>query len=153
MVLPTESNLQLLSTSLFQSDEYEAPGYKTLECSYYRARVIGRHHGLTIDDILSHNLKFWQSHMDAIIIRDIVAHLFAIQYNLVAGTIAPYATKRPDLRPQYHFRELAHSSSYSACFMLNEINHGCGAKNLETTAMLQSDGSFILHSPTPRAAK
>lgn len=38
--------------------------------------------------------------MDAIIIRDIVAHiLFSIQYNLVAGTIAPYALKRPDLRP------------------------------------------------------
>ena len=38
--------------------------------------------------------------MDAIIIRDIVAHiLFSIQYNLVAGTIAPYTLKRPDLRP------------------------------------------------------
>lgn len=38
--------------------------------------------------------------MDAIIIRDIVAHvLFSIQYNLVAGTIAPYAMKRPDLQP------------------------------------------------------
>lgn len=38
--------------------------------------------------------------MDAIIIRDIVAHIiFSIQYNLVAGTIAPYAMKRPDLQP------------------------------------------------------
>lgn len=38
--------------------------------------------------------------MDAIIIRDIVAHIiFSIQYNLVAGTIAPYALKRPDLQP------------------------------------------------------
>ena len=56
--------------------------------------------GLTIDDILYLTPKFWQSHMDAIIIRDIVAHiLFSIQYNLVAGTIAPYAMKRPDLQP------------------------------------------------------
>jgi uncharacterized protein with HEPN domain len=38
--------------------------------------------------------------MDAITIRDLVAHtLFSIQYNLVAGTIAPYSLKRPDLRP------------------------------------------------------
>lgn len=38
--------------------------------------------------------------MDAIMMRDMAAHiLFSIQYNLVAGTIAPYALKRPDLRP------------------------------------------------------
>jgi hypothetical protein len=38
--------------------------------------------------------------MDPIIIRDTVAHvLFSIQFNLVAGTIAPYVMKRPDLRP------------------------------------------------------
>jgi len=37
--------------------------------------------------------------------------------------------------------------------MLNEVDHGCDAKNLETTAELQSNGSFILHSPTPGAAK
>ena len=37
--------------------------------------------------------------------------------------------------------------------MLNEVDHGCDAKNLETTATLQSDGSFVLHTPTPGAAK
>ncbi|CAG8904521.1 unnamed protein product [Penicillium egyptiacum] len=100
MPIPTESSLRLLSTPLFQSKGYEAPSYESLERSYYRARAIGRHHALTIDDILSLTPKFWQSHMDAIIIRDIVAHiLFSIQYNLVAGTIAPYALKRRDLRP------------------------------------------------------
>ncbi|OQE96238.1 hypothetical protein PENNAL_c0001G08606 [Penicillium nalgiovense] len=89
--------------------------------------------------------------MDAIIIRDIVAHiLFSIQYNLVAGTIAPYALKRPDLRP---VMEKILNFDVSACFMLNEVDHGCDAKNLETTATLQSDGSFVLHSPTPGAAK
>ncbi|OQE42967.1 hypothetical protein PENCOP_c003G03942 [Penicillium coprophilum] len=147
----TEPSLQLLSTSLFRSEGYEAPGYESLERSYHRARVIGRHHGLTIDDILSLTPKFWQSHMDAIVIRDIVAHLlFTIQYNLVAGTIGPYAMKRPDLRP---VMEKILNFDVSACFMLNEVDHGCDAKNLETTATLQSDGSFVLHSPTPGAAK
>ncbi|KAJ5169359.1 uncharacterized protein N7500_002142 [Penicillium coprophilum] len=147
----TEPSLQLLSTSLFRSEGYEASGHESLERSYHRARAIGRHHGLTIDDILSLTPKFWQSHMDAIVIRDIVAHLlFTIQYNLVAGTIGPYAMKRPDLRP---VMEKILSFDVSACFMLNEIDHGCDAKNLETTATLQSDGSFVLHSPTPGAAK
>ncbi|KZN85602.1 Peroxisomal acyl-coenzyme A oxidase [Penicillium chrysogenum] len=151
MQVPTESSLPLLSTPLFQSKGYEAASYETLERSYYRAREIGRHHGLTIDDILSLTPKFWKSHMDAIIIRDIVAHiLFSIQYNLVAGTIAPYTLKRPDLRP---VMEKILNFDVSACFMLNEVDHGCDAKNLETTATLQSDGSFVLHSLTPGAAK
>ncbi|OQE13097.1 hypothetical protein PENFLA_c054G09892 [Penicillium flavigenum] len=151
MQVPTESSLPLLSTPLFQSKGYEAASYETLERSYYRAREIGRHHGLTINDILSLTPKFWKSHMDAIIIRDIVAHiLFSIQYNLVAGTIAPYALKRPDLRP---VMDKILNFDVSACFMLNEVDHGCDAKNLETTATLQSDGSFVLHSPAPGAAK
>jgi hypothetical protein len=37
--------------------------------------------------------------------------------------------------------------------MLNELDHGCDAKNLETTATWQPDGSFIVHSPSPGAAK
>lgn len=37
--------------------------------------------------------------------------------------------------------------------MLTELDHGLDAKNLETTATLQSDGSFVLHTPRPGAAK
>ncbi|KAF4770912.1 hypothetical protein HAV15_012572 [Penicillium sp. str.  len=151
MQIPTDSTVRLLSTPLFQSNGYEAPSNESLERSYYRARSIGRHHGLTIDDILRLTPKFWESHMDAIIIRDIVAHIiFSIQYNLVAGTIAPYAMKRPDLQP---VMQKILNFDVCACFMLNEVDHGCDARSLETTATLQSDGSFVLHSPTPGAAK
>ena len=41
----------------------------------------------------------------------------------------------------------------SAPFMLNEVGHGCDSRNLETTATLQRDGSFILNTPTPEAVK
>ena len=37
--------------------------------------------------------------------------------------------------------------------MLTELDHGLDAKNLETTATRQLDGSFILHTPRPGAAK
>lgn len=37
--------------------------------------------------------------------------------------------------------------------MLNEVGHGCDSRNLETTATLQRDGSFILNTPTPEAVK
>ncbi|KAI1378031.1 acyl-CoA dehydrogenase/oxidase C-terminal [Hypoxylon crocopeplum] len=37
--------------------------------------------------------------------------------------------------------------------MLTEIGHGLDARNLETTATLQSDGSFDLHTPNKSAAK
>ncbi|KAI0478358.1 acyl-CoA dehydrogenase/oxidase [Xylaria cf. heliscus] len=38
-------------------------------------------------------------------------------------------------------------------FLLTEIGRGLDARNLETTATLQPDGSFDLHTPTPSAAK
>jgi len=42
---------------------------------------------------------------------------------------------------------------HRAGFMLTELGHGLDAKNLETTVTLQPDGSFILHTPRPEAAK
>ncbi|KAB8212709.1 hypothetical protein BDV33DRAFT_186280 [Aspergillus novoparasiticus] len=38
-------------------------------------------------------------------------------------------------------------------FMLNELSHGGDAKNLETAAIWQPDGSFILNTPNPGARK
>jgi acyl-CoA oxidase len=42
---------------------------------------------------------------------------------------------------------------YSAHFLLTELAHGLDAPNLETTATLQLDGSFMLNTPHPGAAK
>ncbi|RAL13275.1 uncharacterized protein BO97DRAFT_442692 [Aspergillus homomorphus CBS 101889] len=68
--------------------------------------------------------------MDGIIIRDPVAHInITIQYNLVVGTVA------------------------SGAFLLNEVGHGCDARNLETTASWQPDGKFTLNTPNGNAAK
>jgi alkylation response protein AidB-like acyl-CoA dehydrogenase len=41
----------------------------------------------------------------------------------------------------------------SAQFLLTEQAHGLDAPNLETTATLQPDGSFLLNTPHPGAAK
>ena len=41
----------------------------------------------------------------------------------------------------------------SAQFLLTEAGHGLDVKNMETTAVLQDDGSFILNTPHPGAAK
>lgn len=37
--------------------------------------------------------------------------------------------------------------------MLNEVGHGCDARNLETTATRESDGTFTLHTPNKDAVK
>jgi hypothetical protein len=53
-----------------------------------------------LDDVLSLTPKFWDAHMDGIIVRDVTAQiLWSIQFNLVAGTVAPFALQRPDLQP------------------------------------------------------
>ncbi|TCD67919.1 hypothetical protein EIP91_011783 [Steccherinum ochraceum] len=118
---------------------------------YQRMRALIRTYGLTINDILNLTPKFWALHMDLIAGKDGgVMMLLSIQLNLVAGTIAPFARERPELRPVL---QQILNCDVSAQFMLSEIGHGLDARNLKTTATLQPDGSYILNSPTRTAAK
>lgn len=66
------------------------------------------------------------------------------------GTIAAHAMMRPDL--QESLQEL---EQFNVCgeFILTELGHVLDARNIETTATMQPDGSFILHTPSPKAAK
>jgi len=87
----------------------------------------------------------------AILARDsALCVILSIHWNLCIGTIGKYAPQRPDLMPL-----LEKLMRFELCgeFLLTEIGHGLDARNLETTATLQPDGSFDLHSPTPTAAK
>jgi hypothetical protein len=55
---------------------------------------------LTPQDIVFMTPKFWALHVDQIAPLDGAATtLLTIQYNLAAGTLAPFAMKRPELRP------------------------------------------------------
>lgn len=73
-----------------------------------------------------------------------------IHINLCIGTISRFAASRPDLIPL-----LEDLLEFNICgeFMLTEIGHGLDARNIETTATLQPDGSFDLHSPNEAAWK
>lgn len=66
------------------------------------------------------------------------------------GTISSYLPGRSDLLPLLQALE-----RFDICgeFLLTELDHGLDARNLETTATLQADGSFVLHTPSLRAAK
>ncbi|GKZ86670.1 hypothetical protein AnigIFM56816_002082 [Aspergillus niger] len=145
------SSLSLLSSKLFDDHYGDVSRIEELKRSYHRARTIGQLHRLTIEDVLHLAPKFWAVHKDSIIARDPIAHiLVTIQLNLVVGTMAPFAIKRPDLHP---LMESILNFDISTPFMLTEVGHGCDARNLKTTATLQRDGSFILHTPTPEAVK
>ncbi|PYH31550.1 acyl-CoA oxidase [Aspergillus neoniger CBS 115656] len=94
------STLSLLSSKLFEHHYEDGPRIEELERSYHRARAIGQLHGVTLEACLHMTPKFWAVHKDGIIVRDAVSHiLVTIQLNLVAGTVAPFALKRPDLHP------------------------------------------------------
>ena len=55
---------------------------------------------LTPQDIFFLSPKFWQMHTDLINAVDVGATiLLTIQYNLAAGTLAPFAFNRPELQP------------------------------------------------------
>ena len=54
---------------------------------------------MTADDTLYLSPKFWEFHADNIHSLDGgSATLLTIQYNLMGGTLAPFAQKRPELR-------------------------------------------------------
>ncbi|KAK1966808.1 putative acyl-CoA oxidase [Colletotrichum sublineola] len=87
----------------------------------------------------------------AVAARDMTAFVIAtIHLNLCVGTIARFSRERPDLEAI-----LDDLLSFTACgeFMLTEVDHGLDARNLQTTATMESDGSFILNTPTAGAAK
>ena len=44
-------------------------------------------------------------------------------------------------------------SLFSGQFMLTELGHGLDIANMETKATRLPSGEFLLHSPTPSAAK
>ncbi|KAF9884606.1 hypothetical protein FE257_001428 [Aspergillus nanangensis] len=141
-----EGTVPLALSPLFQP-QYAAAHSETLALSYERARAICRHHG----DIMYLSKKFWALHLDYLMLQDLTAYtLVTIQYNLAAGTLAPFVQNNPPLED---LMQKILNFDVSAQFLLTELGHGLDAKNLETTATLQPDGSFILHTPTPAAAK
>ncbi len=73
-----------------------------------------------------------------------------IHINLCIGTLSNFVKDRPDLAGL-----LDGLLNFHICgeFMLTEVGHGLDARNLETTATLQPDGSFDLHTPNDTAAK
>ena len=73
--------------------------------------------------------------------RDMTAFIIAtIHLNLCIGTVRAFANDRPDLLPL-----LAALERFDVCgeFMLTELGHGLDARNLETTARMCPDGSFL----------
>ena len=68
--------------------------------SYLRAKTLANTFDVSADDIMNLTPKFWDIHTDPIATMDGAAYVFlVVQLNLAAGTLAPYARKRPDLRP------------------------------------------------------
>ncbi|TDL26559.1 acyl-CoA dehydrogenase NM domain-like protein [Rickenella mellea] len=141
----------LPKTKLFQRPIRRLSLDEQCELSYQRARAIAQQYALTAHDVLTLSEKFWELHMDNVAMMDGAAiTLLTIQYNLAAGTLAPFAMKRPELRP---LLQRILNFDVSAQFLLTEVSHGLDAMNLETTATLLPNGEFDLNSPNEGAAK
>jgi acyl-CoA oxidase len=95
--------------------------------------------------------KFWDLHLSPVMAYDGAATtLLTIQYNLVIGTLAPYAAKQPYLASLMYdllkFRTLGQ-------FLCTEVGHGLDVASMQTTATQLSSGEFLLSSPSDKAAK
>lgn len=142
---------ELAQSRLFQQYSHDWPLRDRVRLSYQRAQAIGRAYGFTRDDVLNTTEKLWQLHTDPICGIDGAAAILAtIQYNLCAGTIAPYATQHIEVSKAL---ERVLSFEVSGQFLLTELGHGIDALHLETTATLLPDGSFELNTPHERAGK
>lgn len=76
--------------------------------------------------------------------------ILTTQLNLCIGTLAAYLPQRPDL---HTLVDSLARFDLSGQFMLTEVGWGVDAASLKTTATLQPDGSFDLHTPSQQAAK
>ncbi|TCD66083.1 hypothetical protein EIP91_001841 [Steccherinum ochraceum] len=147
----TPISLELAKSPLYQLVDKTLDINTRAQTVYDRARAVSRAYAFTPEDIVYLRPKFWALHTDLIAPKDGAAMtLITIQYNLAAGTLAPHAFKRPELRP---LLQQIMDFDVSAQYLLSEVGHGLDSPHLETTATLQSDGSFVLNTPTPAAAK
>ncbi|KAF4999984.1 hypothetical protein FDECE_11332 [Fusarium decemcellulare] len=122
-----------------------------IRVSYARATALAKHVDMTIKDIMELSPKFWKFHSDYVITADsAVSVILTIHWNLCMGTIASYPIGHPAL--ESILRELQQFDPVGE-FMLTEVGHGLDARNIETTATLNQDGSFDLHTPVSHAAK
>ncbi|KAB8238775.1 acyl-CoA dehydrogenase NM domain-like protein [Aspergillus alliaceus] len=145
------NSVSLLDSDLFNVQADNATRDERISLSYHRARAIARAYAFNTDDVLRLTGKFWEFHQDLIHTRDSAAFtLLAIQYNLCAGTLAPFLKGRADLRS---LMEKLLSFEVSGQFLLTEVGHGLDAHALETVAVLLPGGDFDLHTPHPDAAK
>ncbi|KXH59544.1 hypothetical protein CNYM01_14322, partial [Colletotrichum nymphaeae SA-01] len=132
-------------------DSRHEPSITNIPLHYERAKALCLSRGLTVDDIAELTPRFWDFHFDPISSRDMTAFVIAtIHLNLCVGTIARFSRERPDL-----MATLEELLAFKACgeFMLTEVGHGLDARNLETTATMEADGSFTLNTPNAGAAK
>ncbi|KAJ8124039.1 hypothetical protein ONZ43_g151 [Nemania bipapillata] len=134
-----------------QRREIEATSVEArIRLAYERARSLINAVGMTTEDIRSLKPKFWDFHRHAFILDSGAWTILTIHWNLCIGTISSFLPERSDLLPLLQALE-----QFDICgeFLLTELGHGLDARNLETTATRQADGSFVLHTPNPRAAK
>ncbi|KAL0945547.1 hypothetical protein HGRIS_014708 [Hohenbuehelia grisea] len=136
---------------LFDLSTEEISLEKQVTQSLERAKAIQTAYCLTETDIRTLSQVFWRMHIDPIVCLDPAAtSLLTIQLNLSAGTLAAYVDDQPNHRP---LLQCMLRFEVSGQFCLTELDHGLDAINIETTAFCQPDGSFVLHTPHPGAAK
>ncbi|KAG1819095.1 acyl-CoA dehydrogenase NM domain-like protein [Suillus subaureus] len=146
------STSQLCQSNLFEKRSELLSRDARVVLSYERARAIGLAHGVTLHDILDLTQKFWDMHIDPIVVLDGAAFtLLTIQYNLVVGTLAQYAaTTRPDL---ISLVEGILRWDVIGQFCLTELGRGLDIFRMKTSATLLPTGEFDLHTPSPSDAK
>ncbi|KAH8810570.1 acyl-CoA dehydrogenase NM domain-like protein [Flagelloscypha sp. PMI_526] len=149
----TSAALALRDHPLFvvRATEYFESYLERTKLSLKRAQLLVRAYSLTIDDVLNLDEPFWAMHGHLSYPLDGAAGTLAtIQVNLVSGTIANYVSRQPSLQPLVdellNFGILGH-------YLLTEVGHGLDAINLETVAVSDGAGGFILNTPSPQAAK
>lgn len=146
------STSQLCRSDIFKKRSELLSRDARVVLSYERARAIGLAHGITLHDTLDLTQKFWDMHIDQIMVRDGAAStLLTIQYNLVAGTLAQYAaTTRPDL---VSLVEDILRWNVIGQFCLTELGRGLDIFRMKTSATLLPTGEFDLHTPLLSDAK
>lgn len=134
-----------------QMTSYTRPRTLALSDNAYQCtELIWKTRGFTFEDIVNLSPKFRKIHNDPIVCHDgPSATIMTIHLNLGVGTVGTYAADRSKL--QAFYKDMM-DCKITGQFLLTEVRHGLVATSVETTATLQSDGTFI-NSPNRAASK
>lgn len=144
----TRVNIANMARSNLFTPIYNLSLEQERELSLRRLQMLADTKTVSVTDFLTNPDNIFTTHEMLAYIDGSLTTKFTVQFNLFGGSLIALAGEQH----KYIFDEIDSLKSIG-CFCLTEVGYGNNAVEMETTAVLQEDGSFVIHCPTVNSQK